>query len=228
MFRWMIGACFMMVGVGVFAAGVGTVVQLTGTLSAHRTDGSVRILRLRSDVQNGDTLTTQTASFAQINFTDGSSVTLRPNTVMNLERYSYEEKKPQGDGMVMRLLRGGLRTITGLIGKRGDLDAYKIRTSTVTMGIRGSSGDTLDCMQDCTGVTSTSGKLPPGVYHATHNGIYIMETAGGAVLIGEKEFGFSNDPSKPPSKLDKDPGLGIEGFPFPPGAGGAVEECVVG
>lgn len=228
MFRWITGVCFMMVGAAASAAGVGAVTQLTGTLSTQRADGSVQILRLKSEVQNGDTLTTQVNSFAQISFTDGSSVTLRPNTVMKIERYAYEEKKPQADGMLMRLLRGGMRSVTGLIGKRGNQDAYKVQTSTVTMGIRGSSGDTLDCMQSCAGVTSTSGKLPPGVYHATHTGIYIMETAGGATLIREKEFGVSNDPNKPPTTLAKDPGMGIEEMPFAARAGGsAAEECVV-
>ena len=229
MFRWMIGVCFMMAGAGAFAAGAGTVTHLSGTLSAQRADGSVRILSQKSEVQNGDTLTTQRESFAQINFTDGSSVTLRPNSVMKIERYSFEEKKPQADGIVIRILRGGLRSVTGLIGKRGNQDAYRIQTTTATIGIRGSSGDTLDCMQGCPGVTSKSGNLPPGVYHATHTGTYIMQTSGGAILIREKEFGFSNDPKKPPSKLPKDPGLGIEELPFALGVGGsgAAEECVV-
>ena len=230
MMRWMTAVCLLLAATGAFAAGVGSVMHLSGTLSAQRADGAVRILSQKSEVFNGDTLTTQRDSFAQVNFTDGSSVTLRPNSSMRIERYSFDEKKPQADGIVMRVLRGGLRSVTGLIGRRGNQDAYRIQTTTATIGIRGSTGDTLDCMQGCEGVTSKSGALPPGVYHATHNGTYIMETKGGSVLIGEKEFGFSDDPNKPPSKLPGDPGMGTNEFPFALGVGGgpgSVEECVV-
>jgi len=230
MLRWIIGVCFMLASAGAVAQAVGTVTHLSGTLSAQRADGTVRILSQKSAVQNGDTLTTQRDSFAQINFTDGSSVTLRPNSAMTIERYTFEEKKPQGDGIVMRLVRGGLRSVTGLIGKRGNQDAYKIQTTAATIGIRGSTGDTMDCTQGCQGVTGTSGNLKPGVYHQTHNGIYIMETKGGSILIGEKEFGFSNDPNAPPSKLPGNPGMGTEELPFALGIGGgagSAEECVV-
>ena len=62
------------------AAGAGTVTHLSGTLSVQRADGSVRILSQKSEVNPGDVLTTQRDSYAQINFTDGSSMTMRPNT----------------------------------------------------------------------------------------------------------------------------------------------------
>ena len=55
------------------AAGAGTVTHLSGTLSVQRADGTVRVLSQRSEVHPGDVLTTQRDSYAQINFTDGSS-----------------------------------------------------------------------------------------------------------------------------------------------------------
>jgi hypothetical protein len=106
---------------------VGYVVQLNGTLSVQRADGSTRILAQKSEVLLSDTLTTQKDSFATINFTDGSSATLRPNTSMKLEQYQFDKDKPQADNLGMRLLKGGLRSVTGLIGKRGNQDAYKIK-----------------------------------------------------------------------------------------------------
>src|SRR5262249_54449251 len=60
--------------------GAGSVTHLSGTLSVQRPDGSVRILSQKSEVNQGDVLTTQRDSYAQINFTDGSSMTMRPNT----------------------------------------------------------------------------------------------------------------------------------------------------
>ena len=154
------------------AAGAGTVTHLSGTLSVQRPDGSVRILSQKSEVNPGDVLTTQRDSYAQINFTDGSSLTMRPNTQIKVEQYNFVQNRPQEDNAFLRLIKGGLRTVTGLVGKRGNQDAYKIGTNTATIGIRGSSGDTLECVlpdapgvNACEGVTVTSGKLEPGSKH---------------------------------------------------------------
>ena len=141
-----------------FAQTGGQVQHLSGTLSVQRPDGSVRILSQKSEVGAGDVLTTQKDSYAQINFSDGSSMTMRPNTQMKIDAYQFTQEKPESDNAFFRLLKGGLRTVTGLVGKRGNQDAYKIGTSTATIGIRGSSGDTLECSAGCAGVTTGSDK----------------------------------------------------------------------
>src|SRR3970040_1590585 len=102
------------------AAVAGTVTHLSGTLSVQRADGAVRILSQKSEVNPGDTLTTQRDSYAQINFTDGSSLTMRPNTQIKVEQYNFVQDRPQDDGSFLRLVKGGLRTVTGLVGKRGN------------------------------------------------------------------------------------------------------------
>jgi len=78
----------------VFAAGAGQIQHLSGTLSVQRADGSVRILSQKSEVNPGEVLTTQRDSYAQINFSDGSSMTMRPNTQMKLESYQFVQDKP--------------------------------------------------------------------------------------------------------------------------------------
>lgn len=209
------------------AAGAGVVAHLSGTMSVQRPDGSVKILSQKSEVFPGDVLTTQKDSYAQINFSDGSAATMRPNSTMKLEAYSFSKETPQQDAMFMRLLKGGLRTVTGLIGKRGNQDAYKIGTSTATIGIRGSSGDTIECPGGC-------GNLSPGTYHTTYTGAYVMQNAAGSQVIGEGQFGFVQDANKPPVILPKDPGLNLSQLPFTLGVGaGGVrgganqQECVV-
>ncbi len=215
------------------AAGAGTVTHLSGTLSVQRPDGSVRILSQKSEVNPGDVLTTQRDSYAQINFTDGSSLTMRPNTQFKLEQYNFVQDKPQEDSAFLRLIKGGLRTVTGLVGKRGNQDAYKIGTNTATIGIRGSSGDTLDCTYGCEGVTSTSDQLERGVYHTTYTGSYIMQNEAGSQIIGEGQFGFAKDLKTPPVILPGDPGLNLNQLPFTLGVGGGGirggpgQECVV-
>ncbi len=218
---------------GALAAGAGTVTHLSGTLSVQRSDGGVRILSQKSEVNPGDVLTTQRDSYAQINFSDGSSLTMRPNTQIKIEQYHFVQDRPQEDSSFLRLVKGGLRTVTGLVGKRGNQDAYKIGTNTSTIGIRGSSGDTIDSSTGgCEGVTPGCDKLPAGVYHTTYTGSYIMQNEGGSQIIGEGQFGFAGDFKTQPVILPGDPGLNAGQLPFMLGVSsgrlqGPGQECVV-
>lgn len=214
---------------GAYAAAAGVVAHLSGSLSAQSPDGATRIMSQRSAVNQGDTLTTQSDSYAQVNFTDGSSITLRPNTTVKVETYRFTRDKPQEDGKFLQLVKGGLRTVTGLIGRRGNQDAYRIGTNQATIGIRGSSGDTLECSAGCAGVTPTSGKLKPGTYHATHTGAYLVQNKAGAVTVGEGRVAYVQDAKTPPVLLPKDPGLSLSQVPFSlgPRETPASGECVV-
>ncbi len=216
------------------AAPVGEVVYIAGTLSAQKPDGTIKILSRKSEVEVGDVLSTEKDSYVQINFADKSQATLRPNSRLKIEAYHFNEKEPQRDNLLFGLLKGGLRTLTGLIGKRGNQDAYRLQTKTATIGIRGSSGDTLECSEGCAGVTSTSDRLPPGVYHATYTGTYIMSNEQGSQLIGEGQFGFVKDMQTAPVILTTDPGMGIEAMPFSlgvrgsaAGGGAGKNECIM-
>jgi hypothetical protein len=224
LFAMLFGLLMALAGMNAYAQSIGMVEQVTGTLSAVR-GGATRILSIKSEVQRGDTLATQRDSYATVRFTDGSIATLRPNTTLRIDDYQFDQKAPQSDNIGMSLLKGGLRTVTGLIGKRGNQDAYKIQTSTATIGIRGSSGDTMDCMTGCEGVTAKSGGLAPGVYHVTHTDLYIMVTKAGQVLVGAGQFGFASDINKPPVLLAGDPGLGLGPLPFALGSSNPVQEC---
>lgn len=222
-----------LVSVEAWSAEAGRVRYLVGTLSVQKPDGAVRILSQQSAVEPGDVLTTEKDSYAQINFADGSQATLRPNSKLKIEEFKFKESEPESDSFVMRLVKGGLRTVTGLIGKRGNQDAYRIGTTTATIGIRGSSGDTLECSGGCPGTTPSSDKLKPGVYHATYIGVYIMTNELGQQTVGVGQFGLA-EPGKPPVLLPADPGLNLRDMPFTLGigvrgqqGGDPPPECVV-
>jgi len=114
----------------------GRVNAMSGTLLVQR-DGTTKVLGPKSEIKPGDVLNTQKDSFAQVKMSDGSQVTLRPHSTLKIEQYRFNKDAPKDDSAVFNLIKGGLRSVTGLIGKRGDLDAYKMRTSTATIGIRG-------------------------------------------------------------------------------------------
>jgi FecR protein len=112
---------------------------------AQFTVGEVSVTRGRtanpllkgSTVESGDAITTGTQGLAQIRFTDGGLVAIQPNSKFNIRNYA-DASDARRDSFLVDLLEGGMRAITGLIGKR-NRDNYKVFTSTATIGIRGSA-----------------------------------------------------------------------------------------
>jgi len=131
---------------GLAVAADATVQQLSGTISVQKADGAVRTITRQSEVNRGDTLNTEKDSYVQVKFADGGVVTLKPNTRLKIDDFAYDEKQPAKDSSTLSLLKGGLRMITGLIGKRGNPDAFRANTVTATIGIRGTTFTVEDCL----------------------------------------------------------------------------------
>ncbi len=99
-------------------------------------------------VEQGDRLTTADGAMAIVKLQDGTRLTLRPNSELIMQTYRYDGSVKEDNSMVMQLLRGGFRAITGLISK-GSPNAAKIQTATATVGIRGTDFDVRLCGPDC-------------------------------------------------------------------------------
>ena len=129
-----------------FARGVGFV-QTTGQ--------NPRTLGKGVPLQEGDRLTTSDGSTAIVKMQDGTRMTVRPNSDMLIQQYQFKEGA-QDNSMVMQLLRGGFRAITGLISKNSPNSA-RVVTKTATIGIRGTDFDVRLCTTDC---KAESAKFP--------------------------------------------------------------------
>jgi len=189
------------------AAAQASVQYLSGTLSAVRADGTQRLLSERSQVQVGDTLSTERDSYAQVKFTDGGQITLRPNTQIKLNTYQYAEKEPQRDGFAMSLLKGGLRAVTGLISKRGNRDAYRMTTATATIGIRGTDFTAVDIPQPVPGESLPDGAPAPGVYVTVSEGTVVFTAGGVEQPVFAGQTGFAATANLPPQIIPKPPAL---------------------
>ena len=187
---------------GAALAGDGSVSQLSGTLSVKRPDGSVKILSRQSEIEAGDTLSTERDSYAQVRFADGGSVTLKPNTSVRLDQFRFAQGAPQEDKFAVRLLKGGLRAVTGGIGKRNP-DKVELVTETATVGIRGTTFSLDDCVNeragDCAG-------LAPAVYVSVADGEIVVKNGAGELALGAGQFGSIASGEKP-LFLSTDPGL---------------------
>ena len=204
-------SCLMFVGLSLVTAGAwantGTVSQLSGTLSVSKADGSVRILSQKSEVHSGDTINTQKDSYAQIKFSDGGIITLKPNTSVKIEQFRFKQEEPQQDSFIFGLLKGGLRAVSGLVGKRGDQDAYQLGTATATIGIRGTSYGADDCVTTPCPKPNGNDKLEPNVYVSVTDGEIIATNNAGSQTFLAGQFGAISDRNSRPRFLSTDPGL---------------------
>jgi hypothetical protein len=126
-----IAACFPAVA----GANVASVDFAVGNVTATGSDGRSRQLTKGSQIEVGETVATQNGR-AQLRFSDGAYMSLQPQTEFKVEQFQYSGKEDAKDSIVMNLLKGGMRTITGLIG-RTNRNNYKLRTEVATIGIRG-------------------------------------------------------------------------------------------
>lgn len=114
---------------------IGQVIFTTGSIQAVN-NGISRPLKRGSPIQEGDVIYSGVNTKSQIRMVDGALIALRPNTEFGFERYRYKENDDSNNSSLLSLIRGGFRTITGLIGLNSKED-YKVKTTVATIGIRG-------------------------------------------------------------------------------------------
>jgi hypothetical protein len=220
---------------------VGVVEHLSGPLMDRKADGTVKILAAKSEVESGDTLVAEKNTYAQIHFIDNSEITLRPGTTFKIDNFAYEADKPEGDSAAFSLVKGGLRSITGLLGKRNK-EKFQLKTPAATIGIRGTTF-IAQWVEDASGLTAPTGPvnpgptpgpapglapgvtpaLPPGLHVAVLDGLIVLTNPGGAQHFQAGQFGYVPSMTAPPVIIPQNPGLKFVPPPtFAIGAGGPL------
>lgn len=113
----------------------GKVIMAKGSVEAVSGEAR-RQLKRRSVIHAGELVSTGKDSRAQIRFVDGALLTLDQDSELAIDEYSYQNEAGKPDQVLMRLVKGGLRTVTGAIGK-SNKQAYQLETPLATIGIRG-------------------------------------------------------------------------------------------
>lgn len=121
---------------------VGHVILTNGPFVAIQADKSARSLSRGSEFYRGDRLWTGPRTKAQIRFSDGAIMTLRPDTEFSVDEYEFDDQDASRNRSLFTLIKGGFRTLTGLI-TRLRPDAYKVKTSYAIVGVRGTTYELL-------------------------------------------------------------------------------------
>ena len=111
--------------------------------------------------------------------------------------------------IVISMFKGGLRAVTGLVGKRSK-EKVKFATETATIGIRGTNFGALLCQNDCGGVPTTGGVPPPNGLHVdVTNGAITVSNAAGSIQINAGGFGFVANANTPPVPVPPQQGIQV-------------------
>ncbi|OQW71113.1 MAG: hypothetical protein BVN35_17215 [Proteobacteria bacterium ST_bin11] len=148
-----------------WAADAAILQKVNGVAFVTHPNGKSDLVHEGLGVNVGDTVNTEKDSSLMLVFADKGQVALRPETSFQIKAFHYEEAKPVEDNLVIALLKGGLRTVTGLVSKRGNRDAYKLESANATMGIRGTDFNARLCDSDCQNEQAhqySVGPLPSG------------------------------------------------------------------
>jgi hypothetical protein len=192
-----------------WAGFAGQITHLSGVISAKRTDGATKVLALKSEVQEGDVLTTEDETYARVKFTDGGEVVIRPNSQLKITSYQFQETEPQHDNIAISMLKGGFRAVTGLLGKRSR-DKVSFGTSTATIGIRGTHFGALLCQGDCAGIPTVTGKPPAdGLHVDVVVGAVSVTNSAGQVQLNAGQFGYVPGPTTPPTVVPPQQGIQV-------------------
>lgn len=192
------------------SSGVGQITHLSGTI-VGRMDGQTqpRLLANRSSIASGETLATQGDTYARIKFNDGTEVVLRPNTQFKVESFTYDEAEPSKDNIIFGLLKGGLRSVSGLISKR-NREKIQYTTSTATVGIRGTHFGMLMCSADCANVPTVTGVMPPdGLHVDVSAGQIVVSNQAGTQTFNPGQFGYVPSATAPPTIVPPQNGIRV-------------------
>ena len=118
-----------------FAKAVGTVTFKIGNVSITHIDKTVTQATKDAELNAGDTIETKDGRL-QLALIDGGKVSLQPNTIYKINKYEFSGKEDGSEYAFTELVKGGLRTISGLIGHK-NRDRYQLKTAVATIGIRG-------------------------------------------------------------------------------------------
>jgi hypothetical protein len=114
---------------------VGRVLFAQGDVTQQTSDGANGPLSKGSVIQKGSTLVVGSGKL-QIRFVDGALMSFKPNTRFKINDYQFSSTDVASSKAETQLIEGGLRTITGAVGKL-NRPAYRLETATGSIGIRG-------------------------------------------------------------------------------------------
>ena len=180
-------------------AAAGRVEFAIGPATVVGVDGRSRPAARGTELDSGDVVRTNDGR-VQMRMTDGAFISLQPNTEFGIKEYRFAGKADGSENAFYSLVKGAMRTVTGLIG-RVNRNRYQVATPTATVGIRGTGG-LIEILQG--GATLVQGT----------SGIWFLANPAGTIDIPAGVAGLAPvDPKQPPKETVQIPTAGPSPLP---------------
>lgn len=211
---WLLAGTALAAGPAGAAEQAATATLAVGTVQAVAADGSSRTLHDGDLVYSGEVIKTGDQSYANLDFTDGGTIMLRPGTQFSIVNYHYDEQghledvepgqppvpqpaasgtedseppPPPQENAFFKLIKGGLRAVSGLIG-HVQRDDYRMETPAATIGIRGTDYEARYCGADCGDEKDASGAPADGLYTAVNGGSIGVRNESGETVTRQGQY----------------------------------------
>jgi hypothetical protein len=202
-----------MVSVPVSAwASSGYIYDAAGSVTIAAGKSAPRAAVVNDTVTAGMVIRTGGESHAVLKFEDGEVVSLQSNTSFLVREYIYNPQQVEKSNIVFSMLKGGMRFVTGLIG-RSNPQAFRLATPSATIGIRGT--DFFAVMAN----DALYNKVSSGIITVTNQAGMSVFTAGNTALTSSPT---ALPVSIPPVGVPAETFSQIEAIQVPPAEPGAI------
>ncbi len=174
----------------------GKIENIIGTARIAKQTGQIYAAIKGDNLYEGDSVATAANSNVQIRMVDEAIVWVRPNTEFKITRYRSTEHGETKNEAVLRLLKGSMRTVTGMIG-RANTDDYKLSTPNATIGIRGTEFDAVYVTPQIAADLQTL----PGTYNRVYMGGTSLQGPAGQINLNKDEAGFMGEQASDPPRV---------------------------
>lgn len=118
------------------AAEVGRVSFQIGQSWLVRADGARALVQRDMAVHVGDRIETAGNGHVYMRFVDNASISVRPDSVLQIQAYHYDAKRPQANEVRLLVEKGATRSISGAA-TEVDKSRFRLNTPISAIGVRG-------------------------------------------------------------------------------------------
>ena len=186
---------------------IGHVSKLSGQGWLLHTDETRQQLYVGLGVKQGDNILTNLQSRAQIEFIDGSNISLKQQSQIKISEYHWNQQDNSGRS-IFNFLKGAFRAVSGLIAKNNQID-YSVITPVATIGVRGTNFGARLCNQEICELQSKDNNITisKGIYIGVLQGQIVAQSGEQQTQVKQGEAIYQKDALSQAKKVSNIPGL---------------------
>ena len=161
----------------------GTVLNLSGqgTVFSPSAPGGTPI-KPGAKLYEHDRVVTDSGSEVVVEGGDGSRIAVRPRSDLQIDAASIQGA--DDDHVMLKLVQGSIRSITGWITRINRKDGYQVATPIATIGVRGTDHEPFV-------LVSAVGQAAAGTYDKVNSGRVLLTAGGTELAIAPGQVGFA-------------------------------------